>query len=99
MNMKNLSIANNIIPLGEFKSGLSKYINKTKESGEPLVITQNGRAAAVVLSPHDYDNLVYGQRFAQSISRGIADADSGKMMNTKELKKQLEEHRQGRISE
>ena len=87
--MRNLSISEDIIPVGEFKSGLSKYLRDVQETGHPLVITQNGRPAGVLLSPSDYDELVYRKSFLESVERGISDADSERVCDTKGLKERL----------
>jgi prevent-host-death family protein len=51
--MKPISIANDIVPIGEFKTSLSKWFNTVSKTGHPLIITQNGKPAGVLLSPKD----------------------------------------------
>jgi len=51
-----------------------------------LIITQNGKPAGVLLSLGDYDELVYKKAFLDSVEREIADAESGNVYSTKELK-------------
>jgi len=46
--MKSIRIASDIIPLGEFKTGLSACLKKVQATGHPLIITQNGRPAGAV---------------------------------------------------
>jgi prevent-host-death family protein len=93
MDMKNISIAKDIIPIGEFKSSISKWINKTKNTGQPVVITQNGRPAAVMITPNDFDDLQQSKYFFESVSRGIADAEAGNIHNTNQLISELENRR------
>jgi len=57
--------------------------------------TQNGKPAGVLLSPGDYDELVYQKAFFDSVGRGIADTESGNVFSTKELKTALIERRTG----
>jgi PHD/YefM family antitoxin component YafN of YafNO toxin-antitoxin module len=54
-----------------------------------MVITQNGRPAGVLLSPREYDRMQERQRFLESIAAGLADAESGRTMNTMELRERL----------
>ena len=61
--MAKLSISDDIIPVGEFKTSISKYLKTLKETGHPIIITQNGRPAGVLVTPGEYDNLVYKQQF------------------------------------
>jgi len=96
--MKALSISNDIIPLGEFKKKLSKFLKNIQNTGQPLVITQNGKPACVLLSPIEYDTLVYQKAFFDSVNRGIADAESGNVYTTGELREELEKRRAMRQS-
>ena len=97
--MKNLSISNDIIPIGEFKTSLSKWLRNVKNTGHPLVITQNGKPAGVLLSPSEYDELIYKKSFIDSINRGLADVKSGNVFTTNELLKELENRRTIRYPE
>ncbi|HWB13521.1 MAG TPA: type II toxin-antitoxin system Phd/YefM family antitoxin [Pirellulales bacterium] len=45
-----------IAPLADVKARLSAYLDECGSEG-PVVITRNGKAAAVLLVPHDDDDL------------------------------------------
>ena len=45
-----------IVSLAEVKAGLSAYVEQAKTDG-PIVITRNGKAAAVLIAPEDDDDL------------------------------------------
>ena len=87
--MKTISITNDIIPIAEFKTSISKWFKNLQSSGHPLIITQNGKPAGVLLSPRDYDELVYRKSFVDSIGRGISDAESGRTYRTEEIRAAL----------
>ena len=87
--MKTISITNDIVPIAEFKAGISKWFKCLGESGHPLIITQNGKPAGVLLSPSDYDELVYKKSFFDSVSRGMLDAENGRTFRTKEIRAAL----------
>jgi len=91
--MKTITIANDIVPIAEFKAGISKWFKTLQNSGHPLIITQNGKPAGVLLSPADFDELVYRKSFLESVARGISDAESGKTYRTEEIKAILTERR------
>ena len=91
--MKTISILNDIVPIAEFKAGISKWFKSIQKGGHPLIITQNGKPAGVLLSPRDYDELIYKNAFLDSVGRGIADTESGNVYSTKELKAALIERR------
>ncbi len=91
--MTSIKISNDIIPLGEFKASVSKWLKSIQSTGHPLVITQNGRPAGVLLSPAEYDDLVHQKQFLESVERGLKDADSGKIYTTEQVRLQLAERR------
>ena len=57
VKMKTLNISQNIVSLSNFKNKASKMLHEIQSSHRPLVITQNGKAAAVLISPADFDLL------------------------------------------
>ncbi len=91
--MKTISITNDIVPIAEFKTSISKWFKSLKATGHPLIITQNGKPAGVLLSPGDYDALVYKKSFLDSVGKGIADAESGKTLQTNEVRMALKTRR------
>ena len=96
--MNNFNVSNDIIPIGEFKISMSKWLKNVQNTGHPLVITQNGRPAGVLISPSEYDELVHKKLFLNSVSRGLSDIESGNVYSTKELKEELKESRAVRNS-
>jgi prevent-host-death family protein len=84
--MKNISISNDIIPVGEFKSRLAFYLNEIQEKGNTLVITQNGKPAGVLLSPDEFDDLRLTKQFIESVARGLSDSDKGDVFSTSRVK-------------
>jgi prevent-host-death family protein len=97
--MKRIQVSNDIIPVGEFKKSISKWLKNVQSSGHPLIITQNGKPTGVLLSPSEYDDLIHAKSFLQSVERGISDAETGNVYTTKELRKELKDRRERRISE
>ena len=92
-SMRALKVAEDIVPVGEFKGQAARWLRHVAESGQPVVITQNGKPAGVLVSPSEYDRLTERQRLLESVALGLADAEAGRTMNTKELLRRLEERR------
>ncbi|MBN1279119.1 MAG: type II toxin-antitoxin system Phd/YefM family antitoxin [Chlorobium sp.] len=91
--MKAIRISSDIIPLGEFRTGISACLKKVQDTGHPLIITQNGRPACVLLSPAEYDALVYRRQFAESVGHGLLAAEAGEVYDTEEVRKMMQEKR------
>lgn len=88
--MSSFSVAEDIIPIAQFKSHASEWIRKLAEGKEAVVITNNGRAAGVLLSPSEYDRLTYTERFLTSIREGFDDIEAGRVFSTDELLKEFQ---------
>ena len=91
--MNNLNVSTDIIPIGELKKKLSQYLTNVHTTGHPLVITKNGKPAGVLISPAEYDELVYKKLFIESINRGLSDVESGNVYSTIEVKEELQKRR------
>lgn len=94
--MKNISVTNDIIPVGQFKSGLAKYLKDLQIRKHSLVITQNGKPAGVLVSPAEYDSMQETKQFMEFISRGLSDSEKGLAYSTSQLKNELKKFRSSR---
>ncbi|MBN1406609.1 MAG: hypothetical protein JW956_02405 [Calditrichaceae bacterium] len=54
---------------------------------------QNGKPAAVVFSPEEFDNMKYTERFINSVNQGLSDINSGYFSGTEEVKSELKKLR------
>jgi len=79
--MPNLRVAEDIVPLSQFKAKAAELLKRISETGTPIVITQNGRAAGVLLSPAEFDLLTERARFVRVISEGIADLELDRVVD------------------
>jgi len=94
--MKNILVANDIIPVGQFKSGLAKYLKEIQNKRNSLIITQNGKPAGVLISPSEFDDLRQTKLFIKSISRGLSYSEKGEVFSTSKLRSELQKTRPGK---
>ncbi|MCK6681489.1 MAG: type II toxin-antitoxin system Phd/YefM family antitoxin [Thermoanaerobaculia bacterium] len=87
--MKEFQVSEDIVPIGEFKSHASKLIGRVRESHRPLVITQNGRPAAVLIHPEEFDRLAERSRFIARVEEGLADAENERVVKDANLREEL----------
>lgn len=80
-----LQLADDIVPIAEFKAHLSRVVRTLPARERPVVVTQNGRAAAVVMSPAAFDRLAHHARFLDAVHEGLTDLDQGRVMSDDEL--------------
>jgi len=87
--MKPINISQNIVSLSDFKNKASKMLHENQSSRRPLVITQNGKAAAVLISPSDFDLLTEQARFVEAVQRGLEDIQNGRVLPDEDLGNEL----------
>lgn len=75
--MRKLNLAEDLVPIGEFKTHASRLLRQMDRTLRPLVITQNGKAAAVVLTPAEYDALGGREALREQIEASLASAEAG----------------------
>jgi len=73
-----LDIANDIRSLSDFKRNTSELLERLKKTGNPLVLTINGRAEVVVQDAEAYQDLVERVAAVEGIQRGLADVKAGR---------------------
>ncbi len=91
--MKPIEISRDILPIGEFKAHVSEVMRGLKANRRPVVITQKGRPAAVVMSPADFDRLTARDRFLTAVEEGLADVEAGRVVTDDELGRALDAER------
>ena len=64
--MRNILVSSDIIPVGQFKSNLAKYLKEIQVHKNSLIITQNGKPAGVLISPEEFDKLRETKLFIDS---------------------------------
>ena len=87
--MRPINISQNIVSLSDFKNKASKMLHEVQRSRRPLIITQNGKTAAVVISPADFDFLTEQVRFVDAVQRGLTDVQNGRVLPDEDLDKEL----------
>jgi prevent-host-death family protein len=88
--MNPLRITDDIVPVGTFKAHASQLIRRLKAENRPIVITQNGRPAAVLVSPEEFDRLNARERFVSAVEEGLADSRAGRVTADEDLDGDLE---------
>jgi prevent-host-death family protein len=89
--MKQLLLSEDVLPLGEFKTQASRVLRKLKESQRPVIITQNGRPAAVLITPAEFDQMRERERFVAAIKEGLTDSEAGRVLEDDEVERLMDE--------
>lgn len=75
--MKRTALARDLVPANEFRANMATWMQQVEGSGRPVVITQRGRAAAVLVDPSMLDELEDGRELLKRVLRGLEDVERG----------------------
>ena len=67
-----------IIPITDLRHDAAKVLKQVNSSTEPLVITQRGRAAAVMLSVEAYEQVEHDRQLLSVLAQGDREVAAGK---------------------
>ncbi|MFZ0932540.1 MAG: type II toxin-antitoxin system Phd/YefM family antitoxin [Syntrophobacteraceae bacterium] len=67
----------NMIPISDLRQDAAKVLKLLRNSKEPLVITQRGRAAAVMLSVEAYERSERDTELLRLLAKGEKEIEAG----------------------
>ena len=85
----------NIIPVSDLQRQAAQVLIAVNKSSEPIIITQRGRASAVIISAEHYARieedleLLDDLELAQMLEKSESERESGNTLTHEEVKKRL----------
>jgi antitoxin YefM len=79
--MRSTARKKDLVPVNEFRSSLAEWLLQLDKTGRPLVLTQRGRAAAVVLRPDALDELEEERAIVRLVLEGMKDVEAGALVS------------------
>lgn len=73
-----MSKISKLVPVSDLRQDVAAVLKRLRASREPLVITQRGRAAAVLLSVDAYERREQERELLQLLARGEREIAHGK---------------------
>lgn len=89
-----MKLSRDIQSLSVFKRDSSKFIKQIKKTGEPLVLTVNGKAAAVVLDPDSYQSYLREKDWLDTMTalrQAREDVNAGRVQDAEDFFREFEE--------
>jgi len=80
------------LPLAEIKAHLSEIVDRVEHEHDRVVLTRNGRAVAIIMSPEDLEaledtlELLSDPNALKEIKRAREDVALGKVVSAEELR-------------
>ncbi|MEQ8331029.1 MAG: type II toxin-antitoxin system Phd/YefM family antitoxin [Longimicrobiales bacterium] len=88
-----------IQPLTAFRANVASFVDQVRETGRPLVLTQHGRSAAVLLGAADYEALIEELEVLRDVHMSERELAEGKGLPQEQVAKELREVVRSRLSE
>jgi len=85
-----LDIAEDIQSLSDFKRNSREFLERMRETGNPVVLTINGKAEVVVQDAASYQrllNYIDDMEALEGIKRGLADVQAGRVTPIEKFEK------------
>ena len=67
----------NIIPVSDLRQDAAKILKQLRENKEPFIITQRGRAAAVIIGVKAYEKSEHDKELLRLLANGDKEVEKG----------------------
>ncbi len=84
--MQKIRIDQDIIPLSEVRNGMATYIKQIHETKRPLIITQRGKSAAVLVDVQEFEIMQEKIELLSDIQSSICQLEKGQGVKNSEVK-------------
>lgn len=88
----NISIANDIEPLSEFRKKSADFMKRLKKEKQPIVLTQHGKSAAVLMDVSEYERFTKKMEMLEDLLEAKQQVEQGKIYSMDEAKERIENH-------
>jgi prevent-host-death family protein len=84
--MRTVNLAEDIVPIGRFKTHASSLLRRMRAQNRPLVITQSGKPTAVVVTPEEFEALGERAHVIRKIEAGLRSAGREATLSAEEAR-------------
>ncbi len=79
--MKQARLGEDFVAAHQLRANLADWLRHVRQSGRPVVITQRGRPAAVLVQPEALDELQEEREVLGKVLRGLRDLEEGRLVD------------------
>lgn len=87
--MRQLRLDRDITPVSEFRADAAELIEQVRANRRPLVLTQRGQSAAVVLDVEEYEQMLEELELLRDIRIAEHEIDAGEGVSNRAAKAEL----------
>lgn len=84
-----IDLVHDVMPLSEFRNSLTECVARTRRTHRPILVTQNGKSATVMLAVEDFERLRETFELAEDIRVSEEEIERGEVMTTAEVEASL----------
>ncbi len=84
-----VKFSEDVVPLSDLKINLGKVVNRTQDTGRPILLTSRGRGVAVVQSLEDFERIAEELKFVKAVVQGLSDVSEGNTVSLAEARQAL----------
>jgi len=77
--MRRIDLEHDVRPISDVRKNAAEVIEHVRTTKRPVLITQHGRGAAVLLDVAEYERLLEEDQIRRSVAAGIDDANAGRV--------------------
>ena len=89
--MQRIRFDQDIRSMSEFRTDIAAFINQVRKTKRPLIITQRGKGAAVLLDVAEYEAMIEKIELLQDIHRSISQIENGEEISHDRAKEMISE--------
>jgi prevent-host-death family protein len=86
---RRVKLTTDIKPVSEFRANAAELIEHVRRSRRPLVLTQRGHSAAVVLDVAEYERMVEEIELLSDVRTAVQQIDGGQAISNRDAKAEL----------
>lgn len=90
--MGSISLSKDIEPLSEFRKKSADFIKRLKDEKQPIVLTQHGKSAAVLVDVSEYERMSKKIELLEDLLEAKQQVERGEVYSFEEAQERIEKH-------
>jgi antitoxin YefM len=84
-----MKYSRDIRPVSEFRANAAAFVQQVRETRRPLILTQHGKSAAVLLDVEEYERLVERVELLEDIALAEEQIERGEWIGHEDVKAEI----------
>jgi prevent-host-death family protein len=87
--MPRIRLTDDVRPLSEFRANVAAFVQRVRKTGRPMVLTQHGRSAAVLVDVEAYEDLLERVEILEDVQKAERQLAQGRGVTPAQAKRQI----------